>query len=165
MNSKVRINWTEQIKWGIQQYGRGVPQSAYNYPEIVEVSSRNDDGTISVITSYNDFGTPMVVRVDPRSGFVQEIEDEPVVEVQFPIGALWTDAKPDDYLADATEIAYAETVRKTLWGHGYDVTVAWTNVISTTIVDASGDPVDDTRYDDIRTIIDDIEIEYISDRS
>ncbi len=67
--STVKINWEELVK----TTGRGYPESALNYPEFVEVSSCNSDGTITVITGQNDFGTPLVVRVDPLSEFVVEM--------------------------------------------------------------------------------------------
>ena len=76
MNVKVRINWESYLQEAAVKTMRGYPESAKNYPEIVEISSRNDDGTITVITGHNDFGTPMVVRVDPTSEFVSELVEE-----------------------------------------------------------------------------------------
>lgn len=83
------------------------------------------------------------------------------VEVSFPIDMLWSDADPDDYLANATETAYAEAVGRALRQAGYEASVTWSNVVTTTITDESGEPITDDRYNEIRGIIDGVPIEYI----
>ena len=70
---QVKINWEEYLKESVQKTMRGYPESAKKYPGTVEIDSHNNDGTITVITGYNDFGTPMVVRVDPTSKFVSPV--------------------------------------------------------------------------------------------
>jgi hypothetical protein len=89
--------------------------------------------------------------------------DNQAIEIQFPIGMLWADADPDDYLADDTETWYADAVSRALYKAGYDATVRWSNVVTTTILDADGEPIVDDRYNEIRGIIDSVEVDYIED--
>ena len=85
------------------------------------------------------------------------------IDIEFPIDMLWTDADPDDYLADDTETAYAEAVKQALWKSGYDATVTWSNVVTTAIFDDDGETMVDDRYSEIRGIIDSVNVDYIED--
>jgi hypothetical protein len=95
MNSKVKINWTEYIKWAQINTMRASATDGSDLPEVVEVLSHNDDGTITVLMGYNDFGTRLVSRVYPESGFVTEITaDEPKTETYHNIDERYGDAYP-----------------------------------------------------------------------
>lgn len=87
------------------------------------------------------------------------------ITIEFPIDMIWTNVDPDDYMAAATETAYAEAVKRALWKRGYDATVTWSSVVSMEITDADGDYIVDDRYSEIRGIIDSVEVEYIEDES
>lgn len=82
------------------------------------------------------------------------------IEITFSIGALWVDVDADNYNAEITENNYEVAVHAALAVVGYDATIDWSNVTTMCICDSAGDVITDSRYNEIRQIIDGIEIDY-----
>lgn len=83
------------------------------------------------------------------------------LEIVFPIDMLWQEADADDYNADATEQAYDDAVMRALYRAGYEADITYSTVSSMEITDGNEEPVTDDRYEEIRTIIDGVPVDYI----
>lgn len=82
------------------------------------------------------------------------------IYVTLPIDMLWVDMSEDDFNADATETAFADTLRRKLYEAGYEVEIDWGNVAMTRIENEDGSDLGDD-YHHIHGIMDSIEVDYI----
>ena len=82
------------------------------------------------------------------------------IYITLPIGSIWQDVNPDEFMADDTETQYLDDVERALNKHfagKHNFDVCFANVYAMTI-DDNGTGVNNN---DIRTVIDRVEVDYI----
>lgn len=97
-----------------------------------------------------------------KSSMTRKWGDPPQkISIVFALDMLWQEVSADDYDADATEQAYEEAVGKALLTAGYETDITWSSINSMEIADSEGHDITDERYDEIRTVIDRVQFDYI----
>lgn len=86
------------------------------------------------------------------------------ISVELPMGMLWVDVDPEQYMTDTTESDWLDKLEKELksafnWDVDFSVCFR-SGVVTTQIFDDNGN-INDDRYDIIRNIIDNCEVDYV----